>query len=533
MKHGFGPTVKRFERFIPLSGAILGSIYRGEEISKPRRIRFLLQELGPTAVKFGQWMSTRPDILPLEYIAELEKLQDRVPPFPFYQVREIIREELGGEIEDFYDYFSPTVIASGSIAQVHKAKLKDGTMVAVKILRPDVEKTIETDMEILLDLARLAGEHIIRADTYDPVSLVEEFSYAVRTQLDLWNEARNVERFRKNFEGVDYVRIPKPFLDFTTRRVLTIEYVDGIKINRLKSIEKAGLDRKTLAKNIADSYLKQVYVDGFFHGDPHPGNLFALPGNVVGYTDFGLVGIIDGETRKRLLKSLVAVAKRDSRELAEALIDLGAVSEEPDIPAFSMDLEHLLDKYYGTPLKKLNLGEMLEDVLAVMTRHHVRMPPNLSLLTIALWSMEGLVRNIDPDFNSFEANKPFLQRMISRRISPVHRLREFGNNVVEYYDLMEDLPRRLNRITNKIERGELKIIFRDERLENLNVVIDKASNRLIIGAIISTIIMGSAIVILSGREPVIFGIPLVEASFLAAGLMGIWLIISIMRSGKY
>jgi ubiquinone biosynthesis protein len=532
-KYGFGTLGKRLDRVFPLGKAISGMVLRGEKISKPRRVRLVLQELGPTAVKFGQWMSTRPDLLPLEYLVELEKLQDFVPPFPFYQVREVIREELGGEIEDFFDYFSPTVIASGSIAQVHKAKLKDGTMVAVKIQRPGAEGMVDTDMEILIDVAGLAGEYIVKDNTYDPVALVDEFNHALLAQFNFLNEARSIKRFRKNFEGDDSVYFPDVFTELVTKRVLTVEYIDGIKINKLRSIEKAGLDRKTLAKNIADSYLKQVYVDGFFHGDPHPGNLFALPGNVIGYTDFGIVGVLDSQTKKQLTTVLIAVVKRDSRELAEAMIGMGAVAGDADVGAFSMDLEQMLDKYYEASLNELNLGEMLKDVMDVMTRHKLRMPPNLSLLTVTLWSIEGLVRSIDPEFNSFEANKPFLNAMISKRMSPFHQMRELSRNVGEYYDFFDDLPRRMNLITTKLERGDLRIIFRDERLENLNAVIDKASNRLIIGAILSTIIMGSSIVILSGREPELFGLSIVEASFIAAGVLGLWLIISVMRSGKY
>ena len=525
--------IKRLERVIPLGNTLFGPIYKGEEISKPRRVRLVLQELGPTAVKFGQWMSTRPDILPLEYVEELEKLQDKVPPFPFHQVRVIIREDLGAEIEKLFSYFSPTVIASGSIAQVHKAKLKDGTMVAVKVQRPDVERMIDTDMEILLDLARLVGEHIVKTDAYDPVAMVEEFSHVIQMQLDFFNEARGMERFKRNFEETDYVYAPRVFPELISKRVLTIEYIDGIKINNLREIEKAGLDRKTLAKNIGESYLKQVYVDGFFHGDPHPGNLFAMPNNVIGFTDFGIMGVLDAQTRRHLMRSLVAVTKSDSRELAESLVEMGAVLGETDFEAFVSDLEYLLTKYHDMQLQELNIGEILRDILRVMNTHDIRMLPNLSLLTVTVWSVEGLVRSIDPEFNSFEANKVFLSEAIARSLSPFHRIRELGKNVGAYYEFLDEMPRRMNRIMTKLEKGELKIIFRDERLERLNVVIDHASNRLIIGAILSTIIMGSSIVILSGREPIILGVPVVEASFVAAGVLGLWLIISIMRSGKY
>ena len=205
MRHGFGSVVRKFEAVLPFGSKVFEPIAKGEDVSKPMRVRFILQELGPTAVKFGQWMSTRPDILPLEYISELEKLQDRVQPFPFEEVHAIIREELGGEIEEFFEYFSEEVIASGSIAQVHRANLMDGTSVAVKVQRPGIAKTIDTDMEILLDLSRLAGEQIIKSDIYDPVAIVEEFAYAIERQLDFLSEARNVERFAKNFETVDYV----------------------------------------------------------------------------------------------------------------------------------------------------------------------------------------------------------------------------------------------------------------------------------------------------------------------------------------
>ncbi len=497
------------------------------------RVRFVLQELGPAAIKFGQWMSTRPDILPLEYIAEFEKLQDRIPPFPFEDVKRIIREELGEEIEDLFEEFSPEVIASGSIAQVHRARLKDGTSVAVKVQRPGIAKIIDTDMEILVDLSRLAGDYIIKTDIYDPVAIVEEFSFAIGKQLDFWNEGRNIERFKKNFEKVDYVFIPGVLLDLSTRNLLTIEYLDGIKISNVKEIEEEGLDKKAIARNISYSYFKQIYIDGFFHGDPHPGNLFALPNNVIGFTDFGIMGYLDDKAKKHLMKTLLAVNRKDSKDLAEAMFDMGILKGKSDFDAFTMELDYLLSKYYDIPLKLVSFGGVLSDVMNLMNRYNLRMPPNLALLTVTLWSVEGLLRDIDPEFNSFEAAKPFVRELISKQMSPVSRVREFGRNVVEYYDFLEDLPRRMNHMMSKLEKGELKIIFSDEKLENLNVVIERSSNRLILGALVSASVVSVSALILSGNRPVIGGIQILDILLGVAAVVGGWLIYSIFRSGRF
>ncbi len=533
MKHGFESVVRKFERIIPLSGSILGTIYKGEEISKPMRARFVLQELGPTAVKFGQWMSTRPDIIPLEYIIELEKLQDKVPPFSFEKVREIIRQEFGAEIEDLFDSFSPKVLASGSMAQVHRAKLKDGTDVAVKVQRPSIEKTIATDMEILLDLAHLAGEHVIKSEAYDPAAIVEEFSFAIQKHLDFWNEAKNIEKFHKNFEDADFVYTPRVILDLTSRRVLTVEYINGIKINDFEKIETMELDKKAIAKNIAESYLNQVYVHGLFHGDPHPGNLFALPGNVISFTDFGIVGILDKQTKKHLTKALIAVMNMNPRELADTMLDMGVTVGTVNLESLTTDLDYMLGKYYGMPLKRLNIGEVLKDTMRVVNSHNIRMLPNLALLTITLWSVEGLVRSLNPEFNWAEASRPFVSGLIAESVSPISRIKDLGRRVGEYYDFFDELPVRMDKIMTKLEKGELRMIFKDERLEKLNVVVDRAANRLILGAIISVMILGSSLIILSGKEPVLRGIPVVELLLVTAGLLGAWLVVSIIRSGKY
>jgi ubiquinone biosynthesis protein len=533
MKHGFGSIVRKFEKFIPLRKKILKSVHEGREISSPTRARYVLEELGPTAIKFGQWMSTRPDVLQIEFVKEFEKLQDRVPPFAFEKVRKIVKEQFEAEIEDLFDYFSEEVIASGSIAQVHKAKLKDGTNVAVKVQRPGIKETIDTDMEILLDLAKFVGDHLIKSEAYDPVAIVDEFMYALEKQLDFWGEAKNIERFWKNFEGVDYVLVPEVKSELTSSQVLTLEYIEGVKINDIAGIEKEGLDKKKIATNITKAYLKQVYVDGFFHGDPHPGNLFVLPYNIIGFTDFGIMGYLDRRAKEGLTKVLMATVRNDANELADAFFEMGIVVGDVDHAAFTLDLGRMLQKYYGSPLKEVYLGDYLNEIMRLMNKHHMRMLPNFALLTVTMWSVEGLVREMDPDFDLFEVSRPFVSQLISQRMNPLFRLKDFGRNIEDYYNFFDAFPRRADRIMTKIEKGDLKIIFRDERLEHLNVVIDKASNRLIVGSLVAAIILGSSLVILSGREPIILGIPILDFSLVLAIVLGVWLILSALRSGRY
>jgi ubiquinone biosynthesis protein len=533
MKYGFESFVRKFESFVPLSKKVSESVSEGRKLSKPERIRYVLQDLGPLAIKFGQWMSTRPDVLPLEYLNEFEKLQDHVPPFSFEEVKDTIKNELGEDVENLFDHFSSRVIASGSIAQVHKAKLKDGTNVAVKVQRPGIKETIDTDMEILTDLARFAGEHIIKTEVYDPVAIVDEFSFALEKQLDFWNEAKNIDRFGKNFEEVDYVLVPNVFSELTSGRVITLKYIDGVKVNDIKGIEKLGLDKKTIASNIANSYLKQIYVDGFFHGDPHPGNLFVLPRNIIGFTDFGIMGFLDKHAKEYLSRVLMAVVRNDSREMAEAMMGMGNVMGETDFESFVLDIDYMLQRYFGIPLKEVRIGEVLGDITKVMNKHNIKILPNLGLLTVTMWSVEGLVQSIDPEFDTLEASKPFVSDLISQRMNPVSRLREFGRNVNEYYDFFDGFPGRVDRILTKIEKGELTIIFRDERLERLNVVIDKASNRLVVGAVISAVILGSSLVIVSGRDPAVKGIRVLDMLLLVTAFLGFWLVFSVLRSKKY
>lgn len=532
-KYGFGSFVWKFEKFIPLSSKIIDALYHDKEISKPQRVRLVLQDLGPTAIKFGQWMSTRPDVLPMDYIVEFEKLQDRVPTFPYAEVEMIIKQELGGDIATFFEHFSKKVIASGSIAQVHKAKLKDGPTVAVKVQRPKIREIIKTDMEILKDLAKLAGDHISKSEVYDPMEILEEFAYAIDLQLDFLNEAKDMDTFRNNFREIDYVLVPKVFSELTTTRLITMEYLEGVKINDLKAIDEAGFDKQAIQINLYNAYLKQIYLDGFFHGDPHPGNLFVMPRHVIGFTDFGIMGFLDKQAKENIARLFLAVMKKDSREMAEVMFDIGIVKGDINFEHFSSDLDKVLRKYHGVTLKNMRLGDVLRDMVKVMKRHKMRMLPNLALLTVTLISAEGLVISIDPEFDTYEEASPFIKELVSKRMNPLNSFIEFGRNFENYYDVFSKLPRRIDRILKNVEKGDLRIIFKDERLENLNLVIDKASNRLIAGTIISAIILGLSIVTLSGMEPVIFGIPIFETLLVAAWAIGIWLIFSIFRSGRF
>jgi len=520
---------------------LAGKEHIGEKIS-PEKARALLEELGPTAIKFGQWLSTRADLIPQRYLAELEKLQDSVPPFPISEVKKIILEEFGAaharggvlidDISELFLEFDEKPIASASVAQVHKAKLKSGEKVAVKVQRPNMEEIMEADAEILLELAHFAGEHVIKSEVYDPEEIFKEFTFAARRQLDFLYEAANIEKFKENFMGDNTVHIPRVYWDLTSKRVLTTEYIDGVKINDLERIEKSGLDMKAIASNLSNFYMKQVYVHALFHGDPHPGNMFVLENNVVSFVDFGIVGRIDKKLQEIIIGMLIAMMlKNDVALLVERIFEIGAISEKTNIEEYTTDIDYFLKKWSSKPAKDIRIGEAFRDFLDISRRHHIKVPPNLALMSSTMWGSEAIVSMLDPDYNFFENTKPFIRDLIYAKTGPVGRIKKLKDSSEGVYDFIVDLPLRADKIIKKIEAGEIKIKFQSAAVEKLNTTIARAGNRIAAGVIMSALIVTSALVLSSGKEEVrLMGFSVLQALLTAALVIGVLLLISVIRS---
>ena len=504
------------------------------QLPLPVRVRLALEELGPTFVKLGQILSTRPDLIPQDYIIELQKLQDEVPPFAYDQVEQIIKRELGADILKIFKSFEQKPFAAASLGQVHQAILEDGDKAVVKVQRPDIEKVIETDLDILFHLARLTEKHIPASRLYDPVGIVEEFTKAIRSELDYGTEGRNAERFKKNFEGNEIIYTPKIYWEFSSKRILTMELIQGIKINAIEELDEAGYDRKKIAENVAKAFMKQILIDGFFHADPHPGNMLVMKDGIIGFMDFGMMGRLDEEIREKMIDLFIAVLERNPNKIINEMLNLGITSqEEIDTRSLKIDIKEMLDQYYDKPLKEIILGELISQLVEISIKYHIKMPAEFALLGKSLITVEGIGSELDPDFNLAEIAKPYAKDIILERKSPQRLILKSLNDLAELYNLMILIPRQLSKTLKKMEKGVFKLEFQHRGLENLINALDKAANRIAYSLILAAIIVGSSLIMQTNKGPIFMGFPVIGVlGFLIAGVLGLGLVIIILRSGK-
>lgn len=502
-------------------------------LSPPERMRLALEELGPTFIKLGQLLSTRPDVIPRPYITEFAKLQDMVPSFSFAEVREQIRAELGGEPEAFFAWLDPEPMAAASIAQVHRGRLADGEEVVVKVRRPGIVELVETDIDLLMGLAMLAERHLTASELYEPVGLVKEFARTIRREMDFAREGHTIEKFAENFKGDATLYFPTVYWQATAKGVLTMEYIDGIKVSDLAALEQAGLDRQVIARRGSDAFLKMVLVHGFFHGDPHPGNVYILPDNVICLLDYGMVGRVDQQLKDFLTDVLLAIIKRDVDEVISLLLYSGEIMDNLNTRALKRDLSNFIDAYYEVPLKEIEVGRLLLEFLDIITTYRIKVQPDLALLGKALVTVEGMGKELDPEFDMVEHLRPFMEHALKERLSPQQMFKEVGSFVSSYLNLTRNLPRDLKEILNRLNRNNFKIDLEHRGLDRFIRELDKSSNRLSSSLIITALIVGSSLIMQIDKGPKLMGFPLMAfMGYSIAGLIGLWLVIAILRSGR-
>ena len=535
VKYGFPDVVSRLrlERTVAL-GRRLRPWGRRHPApgTRAQRLRQAFEELGPSFVKFGQMLSTRPDLLPGELVDELARLQDSVPPLAPGVAETTIEAELGRPISEIFSEFESDPVAAASIAQVHRARLRTGEQVAVKVRRPGIASTIDQDLAILWFLARLADRYLPDADLYQPQTLVAEFARAIRREQDMAREGRTLERVARNFEGDPMLHLPRVFWPQTSNGVLTMEYVNGTKV--LDALNGgAAYDLRLIARRGAEVLLKQVLRDGLFHADPHPANVFVLPGNVVCLLDFGCVGHIDRTLREALATLLEGVVREDPEKLAQAILSIGKPLEPIDAGQFQRDIAELIDSYAGVQLDHLSISSLLQDAVATMRRYRLQCPSDLMLLVRAFVSVEGVGRRLDPAFNMIEHARPVVAGLLRDRLSPgavASRVADMGRDMA---DALQALPRDLMQVVGKARDDQFKIQFVHRNLEHFVQEMDRSSNRLSFAIVIAALIVGSSLVLQRGTGPTLFGFPAVGLiGFVAAAILGLWLAIGILRSGR-
>jgi len=535
LRHGLGELVELLELlpYLSFPRRVLG---RGRQplqvIGVPQRLRLAMEQLGPTFVKLGQMLSARPDLLPPEYIAELAKLQDRVPPASWEQVQEQLEAELGSSILDVFASFEIDPIAAASLSQVHAATLPDGSDVVVKIQRPGIERVIETDLEILSDLARLVQERIALGRIYDFTGIAEDFAVTLRAELDFYLEGRNADRFRANFAQEQYIHIPEIHWDYTTRRVLVMERLHGIPLGDFAGLDAAGFDRHKIATRAARILVKEILEDGFFHADPHPGNFAVLDDEVLGAMDFGMVGYLGHRTRSELSRLYAVIIQVDEEGIVDQLLRIGAVGGWVDRAALTRDVARLLQKYQGLPLKSIRIGVFVEEVLPVAYRHHLHLPNELWLLTKALAIMEGVGFQLDPDFDIFEVFKPYVRHVLWRSVSPESLGPAAFRAASDWADLVRLLPSVGHQVLRNVQHSGLELRMEHKGLDNGLTRLDRLVSRLSISILLAALIVGTALVV-PGLRPE-SGLNLVSivaiVGFIGAVVLSLALIVSILRS---
>ena len=537
IRHGFGELVDTLE-LLPYLSLPRRILRRGKpapsRLGIPQRLRLVLEELGPTFIKLGQVLSTRPDLLPTAYITELAKLQDTVPPEPWTPIRAQIDGELGAPLEELFADFEPVPIAAASLSQVHAATLPNGTPVVVKVQRPNIQALIETDLEILFDLARLVQERTPLGEIYDLTEIAEEFSITLRAELDFCREGRNADRFRDNFAGEPYIHVPHVYWDFTTRRVIVLERISGIKIDDIEALDAAGYDRNRIARHAARMIIKEVLDDGFFHADPHPGNFGILPGEVIGVMDFGMVGNMSHRMRTDLIRLYIVSVQLDEEGIVDQLIRIGVLSGTLDRIGLQRDIGRLLRKYHGMPLGDIRAHEVVEDIMPIAFRHNLRLPSDLWLLGKTMAMMEGVGLKLVPDFDMFAVFEPYVRRFIRQMASP----RTWGPSLIkstsDWADLMRLIPRVSSQVLTRVERGEMEIILNHKGLDQALARIDRLANRLSLSMLLAALIVSLAMLIpvFNLGDQWSLATVVVITGFVGASLLGIWLIASIWRSTR-
>ncbi|HGJ67278.1 TPA: AarF/ABC1/UbiB kinase family protein [bacterium] len=500
---------------------------------RAKRLRLALEELGPTFIKMGQMLSTRADIVPHDIFIELQKLQDQVPPVPSDKIKSEIESELKMSLDDIFVEFDNIPLASASIGQVHKARLKTGEKVAVKIQRPDLKKIVEDDLNILNTAAVLAERHIPEIRIYNPVDFVREFAKALRNELDYSLEARNMERFSHNFADDKSVYIPKVYWQFCTNRIITMEFVEGIKVTNINELQKKGYDIKRIARKGAEAYLKQIFIHRFFHGDPHPGNIYILPNEVIAFMDFGIVGRLTTAMTSKLNRLLISIARKDTEAIADAIIAISSIDENTSEEDLLADIAELADKYYDISIGQLSVETLIFDMTEISARHRLVLDKQLSLLGRVLAQIEGVGRQLDPDFDIVTLIQPFAQNLISRKYSPHEMLKKTYKLAGDYADLVRSMPRDIQTALDRVKSGKLRIEFKHIGLENLVSGLERSTSRLAFAIIIAALVISSSMIMALEKPfgPSIFGIPVIGAlGYLIAAISGLWLVINIIRN---
>jgi ubiquinone biosynthesis protein len=536
-KYGFGDLVEtlKIEQYIEIGLQMISRKRRErlEKLSRAERVRMALEELGPTYIKLGQVLSTRPDLVSVDFVNEFAKLQDDAPVVDYDRIQQTVEVELGKPLSRIFTEFDPAPLGSASIGQVHRARLHNGDEAAVKVQRPGIKKVIEIDLEIMLHLATLAERHVEELSFHRPVKIVEEFARTIEREIDYTVEAASMERVAGQFLGDSTVYVPKIYRDKTTHRVLTAEYIEGIKVSNIDELSEAGYDCALITDRGADVLLRQIFTFGFFHADPHPGNVFVLPGNVICLLDFGMMGAVDRGTRERFVSLVDGIIRQDEPRTTQVLLKLTEWDDEPDVMTLEKDVADFISHHLHRPLKEIQLGKLLQHLLELATKHRMRIPPDIFLMLKALSQVEGVASRLNPDFDMIEKAIPFIRQIKLSRLSPGRLADDAVRLIEQSYEFLTDFPKDLLELSRSLRQKKLSFTLVLKDLDKMLSTHDQISNRISFAIIIAALIIGSALIVISNMPPLFYGISVIGLiGFLAAGFLGIWLLVAIIKKGR-
>ena len=492
------------------------------------RVRLTLESLGPTYIKFGQVMSTRPDLVPPGMLAELQRLQENVPPFSSEEAVERVERELGRPLAELFESFDRIPLAAGSLGQVHRAVTFDGIPVAVKVRRPGAVRNVERDLSLMHEIAVLIERNIAEARIFDPVGLVNHFARTIRRELNFAREGRTMDEFRRLFQQDATLYVPEVFWELTTEAVLTMGFIDGMRIDEVVQQVSIGFAPADVAANGARIFMKQAFEFGVFHGDPHPGNIRILRDGTICLLDYGMVGMLDERIREQLIDLLLAVSQKNVDAAVKLVLQLGEPHREIDRPLLQVDVRDFVVNYYGIELDRLNVGRMLSDFVGILSNHGIRCPGSLMLLIRALVTLEGIGRSLDPAFNLASHLLPFVERLVRARYHPSRLAERMWHESKQMLEFAHDIPRHINRTLRKLSEDDLRIQLEHRNLDHFILELERSSNRIAVGMVVAALIVASALILAGKVSSVWISVPM----YVLSSLLAVWLIFGIFRSGR-
>ncbi|HLS67340.1 MAG TPA: AarF/ABC1/UbiB kinase family protein [Pseudogracilibacillus sp.] len=500
------------------------------------KLRDTLQQLGPTFVKLGQIASSRRDLVPEEIAIELEKLQDEVAAIPFTEIKTIVETQFERPINEVYASFKEEPLAAASIGQVHVATLFSGEKVAVKVQRPNIKETMETDLQILRNLSKLLESRFSWAKSYNISDIIEEFAHSLRNEIDYTLEARNGERFRKQFAENEYVHAPEIYWEQTTEKVLTMELIEGIKVNHIDELKRSGYNTKKIAQRITDSMIQQILIHGTFHGDPHSGNIFILPHNEVVFMDFGMIGHLTDDLKYYFSSLIIQLHTGDMEGILRTFDKWGLTDRVESRNKLKRDLYSLQSHYYEMPLQQISLGKVMAEIFSIAYTHRIEIPSDVAILGKVILTLENVIEQLDPSVSIMKAVEPYGKQLLAERYHPKYVARKSWDLLLENIEYVSELPKDLNELTKTVKKGKLRLDVNVHDLQSFLRRLDRVSNRLSFSIILLSfsilmvgLIIGAAIV---GQTTLLWRLPVIEVGSIVATLMFIFMIFTIFRSGK-